>query len=57
VRAGKPTLRRQVYLHCYGKRIRSTETAAVPSKHDPAASLADILENLEQIEDPIKDGV
>jgi predicted nucleotidyltransferase len=31
-------------------RIRSTETAYVPSRNDPAASLADILENLERIE-------
>jgi uncharacterized protein with HEPN domain len=31
-------------------RIRSTGTAGVPSRNDPAASLADILENLERIE-------
>ena len=31
-------------------RIRSTGTAGVPSRNDPAASLADVLENLERIE-------
>jgi predicted nucleotidyltransferase len=31
-------------------RIRSTRTVGVPSRHDPAASLADILENVERIE-------
>ena len=35
-------------------KIRSTEIAGVPSKHDPVASLADILENLERIESYVR---